>query len=89
MRYLAFVALLACSGKQTAPPPTTEPTPAPKAPANAMTCKTDADCPEALACGPCNAGEVLTSDNTHPECVVNPCGKSMRTACSNGACVVK
>jgi len=88
MRYLVFGLLLACGGKQAGPSNTADPAPGPKAPDNALKCTADKDCPEVLACGPCNTGEVVTSD-APPECVVNPCGKSIHAGCSNGVCVVK
>jgi hypothetical protein len=67
-----------------------QPSESPKArPENAMTCKADTDCPEQLICGPCASGTVLTSDNVHPECVVNPCAASIKTRCADGVCVVR
>jgi hypothetical protein len=92
MRLLAFALLVACSGKQTST--TTEPGPGSSAPppvaipAGAIQCKADTDCPNPLACGPCKSGEILTSTNTHPECVVNPCGKSIHSHCAAGVCQV-
>lgn len=92
MRFSILVlALVAACGSKKPPPSNTSNTADPKVstPADAVTCKTDADCPESLACGPCEAGTVLTATNHHPECVVNPCGKSVRSACTNGVCTVQ
>jgi hypothetical protein len=88
---LAASGTLACSDHGSAPGGTTSsraspPTPGPRDPTEipsppsdaprreTIPCTTDSDCP-ALACGPCDAGKVLTTDlpQLQVECYRNPC----------------
>jgi hypothetical protein len=81
---ISLVLAMACHSS----PPTESPAkpPATKPPADAVACKTDADC-DRHACGPCNTGDVLTTHDVTIKCFVNPCPKTT-VSCKNKVCTV-
>jgi len=93
---ILLVALAACPAKNDPPKPPTQPTPpaqtgsgsaTPKpVPADAVSCKTDDD-QDSHACGPCNAGDVLTKQDVSIKCLRNPCPQTT-VSCKNQVCTV-
>lgn len=57
----------------------------PADPDAALTCTRDDDCP-ALACGPCNPGDLVRQRHL-VNCKVTPCKNSLPAVCKAGVCV--
>ncbi len=79
---IVLVHLVAEPPEKPAPPPD----PAEDQP---IPCKTDADCPKSLACGPCEANTPIIRKLTHIECYRNPCNGHREGYCKDAICVVK